>query len=80
MDEDRTPSPIAAEPESSSYWVLWKKLGWRKWLLIFLFPNPMGSWWVTLIWAALFCVMVWLMFRDVKKKSAQPAPPEIQKE
>src|SRR5258708_5943945 len=35
--------------------------GWRKWLLIILFPIPFSPWWLTIIYLAVFCSLVWLL-------------------
>jgi len=64
-------NPSAKEP---SIW--WKKLGWRKWLLLILFPIPIGPWWTTFIWAVLFCILLWLLIKNSINPSTLPPKPE----
>jgi hypothetical protein len=53
--------------------ILWKDLGWRKWLLAILFPVPMFSWWLTGAWVILFCILVWVMIKNSAKDHKLPA-------
>jgi ABC-type multidrug transport system permease subunit len=52
--------------------ILWKDLGWRKWLLAILFPVPMGSMWLTIAWAALFCLLAYVLVKNSAKQSKLP--------
>jgi hypothetical protein len=79
MAEAGNPPKKIEGQEPSSFWTLWKKLGWRKWLLILLFPIPMEQWWLTVIWAALFCALVWIFLAPHRKPSPSLAPPPERK-
>jgi len=63
----------ATKPSAKDPYLWWKKLGWRKWLLFILFPIPIGPWWQTVIWSALFCVLVWLLIRNSAKRPDLPS-------
>jgi hypothetical protein len=52
--------------------ILWRDLGWRKWVLALLFPVPMFSWWLTAAWTILFCILVWVMVKNSAKDQKLP--------
>jgi hypothetical protein len=47
-----------------------KRGGWRWLLLALLFPIVVGSWWQTVIWVVLFCLLIYLI------RPRDPAPPK----
>ena len=48
-----------------------KELPWWVWLLVILFPIPFGvvSWWVAVIFVAVFSLLVWTIMQSLRNDS-----------
>jgi len=50
-----------------------KEWPWWFWLFVISFPIPigLGPWWVAVIFAAVFAVLVWVIIQDFKNNSSE---------